>query len=132
LSMATFKSFEEIVAWQLASQLCREIGQVARETPLSRDFKLRDQILDSSDSIKSNIAEGFGRMGNREFKNFLHISHASCEEVKSQLTTVLERSYLTQAKYDELHFLARRTSIAIYKLIRYLQKSDYRGPRYFH
>jgi four helix bundle protein len=65
--MATFMRFEDIFSWQLARQLCIEIQKVVRVTPLARDLKLRDQVCASSESISSDIAEGFGRSGTPEF-----------------------------------------------------------------
>jgi four helix bundle protein len=128
--MATFKRFEDIIAWQLARQLCREITRLTRETGLARDFRLRDQICASSNSIMNNIAEGFGRSGNAEFAHFLHIAHASCSETHSQAYTLLDRGYITQDEFYILNRLSERTSKAIYKLIVYLQQDSRRGVRY--
>lgn len=128
--MATFRKYNDIIAWQLADQLCKEIWQIVQETPLSRDFKLRDQILDSSDSIRNNIAEGFGRFGNREFIHFLHISFASSAETKSQLQTVFARSYIVEEHFKSLDFLCYRTGRAITSLIAHLEQSSFKGPKY--
>ena len=130
--MSTFKKFEDIIAWQLANELSREIQRIARNTALSKDFKLRDQILDASDSIGNNIAEGYGRSGNREFIQFLHIAQGSCMETKSQLKTVLSREYIQEEEFHSLDFLCYRVGRAISKLILYLQSSDLKGPKYRH
>jgi four helix bundle protein len=128
--MATFKNFEDIIAWQLARQLCQQIETVIRETQLGRDFKLRDQISGSSNSIMNNIAEGFGRGGNKEFIQFLEFAHASCAETRSQLYSILDRQYIDQTKFYVLHQLARRTGKAIRSLIDYLLDSPFKGPRF--
>ncbi|RYE00960.1 MAG: four helix bundle protein [Sphingobacteriales bacterium] len=128
--MATFNRFEEIFAWQIARELCREIHRITRETPLAKDFKLRDQINDSAESIPSNIAEGFGRGGNKEFVQFLEFAHGSCAETQSHLYYVLDRGYINQEEFDNAYRMAAKTSRAIYKLIEYLQKSEIRGPRF--
>ncbi|RYY92055.1 MAG: four helix bundle protein [Chitinophagaceae bacterium] len=130
--MATFKRFEEIIAWQLARELCQAIQEVARTTGLGRDFRLLNQIADSSDSIKNNIAEGHGRGGNAEFIHFLEIAHASCAETQSQLYSLLDRGYVDEQKFRAMYHLAYRTSKAIHKLIAYLQSSPIKGPRYNH
>jgi four helix bundle protein len=56
--MPTFKKFEEIKVWQKARLFCQEIFVISWETNLVRDYKLKDQINDSSGSIMDNIAEG--------------------------------------------------------------------------
>ena len=71
--MATFKSFEDIEAWQLARVLAKDIFLVTKEKTFANDFKLINQMRSSSGSIMDNIAEGFERGGNREFIQFLSI-----------------------------------------------------------
>ncbi|MFP4089094.1 MAG: four helix bundle protein [Cyclobacteriaceae bacterium] len=83
--MATIKSFEELDSWQKARRLCYEVFKVSSQEPFCRDFALKDQILRASGSVMDNIAEGFGRGGNKEFVQFLFYAKGSCVEVKSQL-----------------------------------------------
>src|SRR5205809_1207598 len=104
--MATFKSFEEITAWQKARQFCNEVFCICEKTKLSTDYKLKDQVNGSSGSIMDNIAEGFGRGGNLEFIQFLEISHASACESQSQLYRILDRKYITGEKFNELYEIA--------------------------
>jgi four helix bundle protein len=58
---------------------------VSDEGPFSRDFGLRDQIRRAVVSVMSNIAEGFERGGDAEFRHFLSIAEGSAGEVKAQL-----------------------------------------------
>ncbi len=48
------------------------------------------QVRRSSISIASNIAEGYGRKGKREYINFLHIALGSARELDTQLIIALE------------------------------------------
>lgn len=77
-----FDRFEEIYAWQKAKTLSVGIYE-AFET--SKDFNFKDQIQRASVSVMNNIAEGFERQTNREFKQFLFIAKGSCAEVRSML-----------------------------------------------
>lgn len=83
--MASLTRFEDIAAWQKARLLTRRIYEVTGKGAFSRDFELRNQIRRAAISSMSNIAEGFERDGNNEFRQFLAIAKGSAGEVKSQL-----------------------------------------------
>ena len=100
--MATFKSFEDIEAWQLARVLAKDIFLVTKEKTFANDFKLINQMRSSSGSIMDNIAEGFERGGNREFIQFLSIAKGSCGELRSQLYRSLDIDYISNEKFNEL------------------------------
>jgi len=67
--------FEDIIAWQKAKELTIQIYSLFEA---SKDFRFKDQIQWASVSIMNNIAEGFERKSNKEFKQFLYIAKASC------------------------------------------------------
>jgi four helix bundle protein len=75
--MASFSKFTDILAWQNARVLTKEIYLVTNAGEFKKDFGLKDQIRKSSVSIMANIAEGFGRRSDKEFKRFLEISLGS-------------------------------------------------------
>ena len=130
--MATFKTFEEIVAWQKARVLCSKIYFLISSTALAKDYKLKDQINSSSGSIMDNIAEGFGRGGNKEFVQFLEVSFASTCECQSQLCRIFDRKYIDKAMYDELYFLCAEIRRMLVTLIDYLQKTEIKGIKYLN
>ena len=63
--MAHYSSFENLEVYKEAIVFCDAIWDIMTNTPLSKDYKLREQINGSSGSIMDNIAEGFGRGGNK-------------------------------------------------------------------
>ena len=77
-----FNRFEEIIVWQKARELASEIYKCLREC---RDYSFKDQLQRALVSIMNNIAEGFERKGNKEFKRFLFIAKGSSAEVRSML-----------------------------------------------
>jgi len=70
--MATISRFEDLEIWKEARRLAKEVHIVAVETELKTDFRLKSQIKDSSGSVMDNIAEGFERDGNLEFRQFIN------------------------------------------------------------
>jgi len=128
--MSTIKSFEDILAWQKARDLCRIIGNYIDEGRFKKNFSLLDQIERSSGSIMDNIAEGFERSGNREFLQFLYISKGSCGEFRSQLYRALDRNYINESEFNELYILAKDVISMLQKLINYLEQSEIKGLKY--
>lgn len=128
--MATIQNFEDLKVWQKSRNLCQEIFDMITNGSLSKDFALIDQVNSSSGSVMDNIAEGFGRMGNKEFINFLTYSYGSALECKSQLYRAFDRKYITAEKSDELFALIEEIKKMINALIVYLGKSDFRGQKF--
>jgi four helix bundle protein len=124
------KRFEELEVWQDARELCKYVFELSSKEPFCKDFKLRDQIRDSSGSVMDNIAEGFERGGNKEFIQFLYISKGSCGETRSQGYRAFDRSYILQEELDSLIKLTETESIKIAHLIRYLTNSEMKGAKF--
>ena len=104
------RRFEDLRVWQEARLLAREVYRLTRETPLGRDFKLRDQMCDAAVSVMSNIAEGFERTGDREFPHFLSIAKASCGEVRSQNYVALDIGHFPRHEFEALKARCERIS----------------------
>ncbi len=99
---ARIERFEELIAWQKARVLTREIYEITRRGAFARDFGLSGQIQRAAVSIMSNIAEGFERGGRGEFHQFLSTAKASCAEVRSQLYVALDVGYLEEQTFHTL------------------------------
>ena len=69
--MAKVERFEDLVCWQEARKLVKEIYLISEEGKLSRDFDTKSQLKRAALSSMNNIAEGFGKFSNREFIHFL-------------------------------------------------------------
>jgi len=93
--------FEDLIAWQKARALTKNIYLLTATERFSRDFGLRDQIQRAAVSIMSNIAEGFERASKAEFHQFLVIAKGSCAEVRSQLYVALDTGYITGDQFEK-------------------------------
>lgn len=95
-----FNRFEDIIAWQEAQKFTLMIYDQFRGC---KDFSFKDQIQRAVVSIMNNIAEGFERSGDKEFRKFLYIAKGSCGEARSMLNLALNLKYIEQTKHDMLY-----------------------------
>jgi four helix bundle protein len=100
--MAGVERFEDLIAWQKARVLTREVYRVTRQGGLARDYGLSGQMQRAATSIMSNIAEGFERWRSGEFHQFLSVAKASCAELRSQCYIALDAGYLTETPFRTL------------------------------
>ena len=129
-NMATITKFEDLEIWQLARVQTNDFDVLVETTPLGKNYELRNQMDASSGSAMDNIAEGFDRSGNSEFKNFLIIAKGSNAEFRSQLYRCLDRKHFSKEKFDELHAKNIILGNKLMSFITYLQNSSFKGQRY--
>lgn len=128
--MASFKTFEEIEAWQKSRELTKQVYKITAEGTFARDYGLKDQIRRAAVSIMSNIAEGFERSGTGEFTQFLATAKGSAGEVRSQLYVALDQGYLQQSVFNTLSASATEISRMVSGLMSYLRRSGIRGTKF--
>jgi len=68
-----------------------------------KDYSFRNQICRTVVSISNNIAEGYERQTNKEFKHFLFIAKGSCGEVRSMIHLAYSLQYISNQNYTSLH-----------------------------
>lgn len=110
------KRFEELLVWQKSQDLSVAIYKHFKD---SKDFAFKDQITRASVSISNNIAEGFDRNSNADFKRFLYFSLASNSEVRSMLHLSIRLKFIEK----ELALQLIDNTDEISKMIRGLIKS---------
>lgn len=76
-----YQPLDKLKVWHLAMDLAVDYYPVIKSI---NDIDIKRQLLRSTLSVQSNIAEGFGRQYNREFTRFLKIAIGSLYEVQSQ------------------------------------------------
>ena len=128
--MATISRFEDLEIWKEARRLAKEIHLIAVQTELRSDLRFKNQIKDSSGSVMDNIAEGFERDGNLEFRQFLSIAKGSAGETRSQLYRVFDFEYISEQKFEVLKKDYENLSGKIKNFITYLNKKDFKGNKF--
>jgi len=122
--------FEDLEIWRLARELYKYVFRITAQEPFFHDYKLRDQMRDSSGSVSDNIAEGFERGGNKEFIHFLFIAKGSCGETRNQSYRAFDSDYISQGILDELLESTDKISRKTTNLIKSLKTSNTRGIKF--
>ena len=113
-------NFKDLKTWQVAIELVKKVYVVSSKLPKEEMYGLKSQMRRSAVSIPSNVAEGFRRQHNNEFKQFLYISLGSCAELETQTIIAEELGYIdkeeTSKLFEDLDHVCRMT----YNLIKTL------------
>lgn len=117
--MARIEKFEDLECWKEARVLVTNIYKDL-ESNHKIDLDTKSQMRRAVLSIMNNIAEGFGRISNKEFVRFLGFSTSSANEVKSMLYVLSDLEYLSPDQVNEFHQQVDKTKHMILGLIRYL------------
>jgi len=111
------EKIEDIIIWQESRMLVKDIYGLFKSC---RDFSFKDQIQRAAISIMNNIAEGFERRGDKEFRRFLYIAKGSCGEVHSMLYAAFDLGYIDKQTFTNLYektdCISRKTAVFISKL----------------
>lgn len=122
--------FEDIASWQKARELTKLIYEVSDAGKFQLDFQLKNQMRSASTSIMSNIAEGFSRGGDKEFRQFLSQARGSAGEVRAQAHVAQLAGYVTEAQFSQIESLTLDCERLIGGFMRYLGTPPYNGSKY--
>jgi four helix bundle protein len=96
------RSYKDLVAWQKAMDLVTATYRSTASFPKDEQFWLTSQLRRAAVSIPSNIAEGQGRLSEKEFRYFLGQARGSLMEVETQLQIAQNLGYLQAEQTKEL------------------------------
>lgn len=128
--MSEIHKIEDLRVWQNARVLCKIIYTLTHKEDFEKDFRFVQQIRAAAGSIMDNIAEGYGRGGNKEFIQFLSIAKGSTQEVLSQLYRAYDVQYITEQEFIETKQLLNTISVMLHNLLERLKQSDIKGSKY--
>ena len=92
--MNSTKPHHRLDAWRHAMALVTVIYNITRQFPKEELYGLTSQIRRAAVSVPSNITEGAGRSGHREFVQFLSIARGSLSELETQLLIAANLGYM--------------------------------------
>ncbi len=89
------RNYRELTAWQVAFALARRIYEITEPFPKHEVFGLTSQLRRAAVSLPSNLAEGAGRGGKKEFSHFVTLARGSLNELETQLLLAQDLNYCT-------------------------------------
>lgn len=88
--------------WQVSQGLAEQIYRITQGFPNHERFGLTSQMRRACSSISANVAEGSGRLGDRELMRYLKIARGSAAELDSHIDLAFRLQYLNRAEAADL------------------------------
>jgi len=114
------RTYRDLNIWNAGIELVKDIYKLTGKFPQQEIYGLISQMRRAAISIPSNVAEGFRRQHNKEFKQFLYTTLGSCAELETQITIAKELRYIQQDEenklLEKLDYICRMISNLVKKL----------------
>ncbi len=108
-------SFKDLIVWQKSYKLVLEIYKLTGSFPKSEIYGLSQQMRKAAVSVPSNIAEGYGRKHQAEYKHFLSIAFGSLLEIETQYLLSIDLKYVNKCKIIET--LLKEVGAMLYRML---------------
>jgi four helix bundle protein len=109
--------FRDLIVWQKAMELAREVYLRTEEFPKSETFGLRMQMRRSAVGVASHIAEGHGKLTDAELRKSLGSARGSLYEFETQNELASGLGFINQDSSRKLLDLATDTAKLINGLL---------------
>jgi four helix bundle protein len=111
----TVKSHKDLTLWKESMNLVEDIYSISKNFPKEEMYGLTSQMRRCAVSVPSNIAEGAGRKGEKEFARFLYIALGSLSELETQFEISIRLNYVpseiqTEPIFDKIIYIRRMLS----------------------
>jgi four helix bundle protein len=121
--MAGWKDIRDIAAWRYARDVKIRVDVFLERPNVRRKYRLSDQLSDAARSGPSNIAEGFGKFGNKEFARYARIAKGSQVEVLNHLIDLRDQRLISEDEMLASEHAVRKALKALVGLIRHLENT---------
>ncbi len=114
------RGYMKLKVWQEGILLFKLINKIVGEIP-KLDFKLRAQILDATQSISSNIAEGYCRKSINEYLYYLNVALGSCGELLTRTIGLKVIDLISTENFEEidkLHYAVENKLLSLIKALK--------------
>ncbi|MBP2830589.1 four helix bundle protein [Aquimarina sp. U1-2] len=116
-------TFRKLKIWQKSIHLVTNIYDSTKQFPKEEAYGLTSQIRRASISIPSNIAEGYGRTGKKDYLRFLNIAISSLFELQTQLEIAKNLEFINNRTFDAIYEDTRELERMLSSFIRKVKDS---------
>lgn len=113
------KTHKDLEVWKLSIELVSDIYKVTQSFPKEELFGITNQIRRSAVSIPANIAEGAGRHGLGELKQFIGIAKGSLSELETLIIISKNLGFINEVDFEQI----KQKQISIFKMLSSLVKN---------
>lgn len=123
------QDFRKLLVWQKGHSLALSVYRATGPFTHQERYGLTSQMRRAAYSIPSNIAEGCGRAGRVELKQFLHIALGSASELDYFLLLARDLQFLVPPQYVRLERSVNEIKLMLAGLIRTLSSGVAHNPK---
>ena len=120
-SDAMVQSFRDLTAWQKSMQMAVQVYRLTQGFPCEEMYGLTSQMRRAAVSIPSNIAEGHGRLGSKEYRQFLGVARGSNFELQTQLEIARALGDGDPRLLDEVEGLSHEVGKMIFGILKAIE-----------
>ena len=96
------KRFKDLIVYQKSKELVILVYEMLDNFPEAERFALCGQMRRAVVSIPSNIAEGMGRLSDKDQSHFLNIAYGSLMELYAQADIAHDLRYIDDEMFNQL------------------------------
>ena len=96
------QKYRRLQVYEKATALVVHVYALLKKFPREEQYALCDQLRRAVVSIPSNIAEGVGRISNKDRAHFLEIAYGSLLEVNCQMDVATRLNYISNEELTKI------------------------------
>ena len=106
--MKYIRPYKKLEVYTVGKELVLHVYELLKKFPKEEQYALCDQLRRAVISVPSNIAEGLGRLSEKEQVRFIEIAYGSLLEVETQLELACDLHYISEEDLDGVMALLDR------------------------
>lgn len=118
------RDFRKYNVWEQSHLLTLEVYRVTRTFPTEEKYGLTSQLRRACSSIPTNIAEGCGKLSEKDFARFLGISFGSASETGYLILLTRDLAYLDLERYENIQIELVSIKKQLFQLIKKLNENQ--------